>query len=233
MGAYSVFWWLASAVVILCIPLVLTTASVSSLLYDPAYYAAGQARYAIGRSTEYSLDALRPINDAIVTFFSTPTLSLPAALAVHGTNRDVFSAREVGHMEDVRDLVRLLGRVGWAAGSLVVAAVAARFAFRGAGALGWATSRLLAGALLTVGIVVALGALTLVDFGQLFLTFHLLSFDNDLWILDPRRDNLIRFFPFEFWFDATVTAALRTVLSAVAVAVVAGATRFWVQRRMV
>src|SRR5687768_3887473 len=116
-------------------PLVLTTASVNSLLYDPAYYAAGQARYAIGRSTEYSLEALRPINDAIVTFFSTPTLSLPAALAVHGADRDVFNAREVGHMDDVRDLVLLLGRVGWAAATVVVAAVAARFAFRGAEAL--------------------------------------------------------------------------------------------------
>lgn len=46
---------------------------------------------------------------------------------------------------------------------------------------------------------------------------NVVSFDSDGWQLDPRRDNLIRSFPFEFWYDATVTVVVRTVLSALVV----------------
>ena len=84
-----------------------------------------------------------------------------------------------------------------------------------------------AGAGATLALIAFFGALTMVNFEQLFLTFHVLSFDNDLWQLDPRRDNLIRFFPFEFWFDATVTVALRAVLSALVVGGLALIGRRW------
>ena len=47
-----------------------------------------------------------------------------------------------------------------------------------------------------------------------------------------RRDNLIRLFPFEFWFDATVTVALRTVFFAVVLAIAAWTVRRWEGRRM-
>lgn len=39
----------------------------------------------------------------------------------------------------------------------------------------------------------------LVDFGGLFVVFHRLSFTNDLWLLDPRTDLLIRLMPTEFF----------------------------------
>ena len=40
------------------------------------------------------------------------TLPLPSALQDEGASRDVFNQREVGHMNDVRDIVRLVGRIG-------------------------------------------------------------------------------------------------------------------------
>jgi drug/metabolite transporter (DMT)-like permease len=101
----------------------------------------------------------------------------------------------------------------------------------GPAAVGWIAGRALAGAAATLALIVAMGGLTLIDFERLFLAFHLVSFDNDLWQLDPRRDNLIRFFPFEFWFDATVTVALRTVFFAVVLAVAAWTVRRWEVRK--
>ena len=38
-----------------------------------------------------------------------------------------------------------------------------------------------------------------------------MSFSNDLWMLDPRRDHLIQLFPLEFFFDAALRIALLTV----------------------
>ena len=225
-----VVWALLSVVFVLAIGVALVPTSVNALLYDADYYALGQSRYAVGRTTEYSLDALRPVNRAIVDFFRSPSVSLPGALGGAGAQPDVFNEREVGHMEDVRDIVWLVGQIEVIALVAAVAIAAGRFAAFRVAAVRWVANRALVAAGATLAVVGAMGALTLVDFGELFLTFHLLSFDNDLWQLDPRRDNLIRFFPFAFWFDATVTVAMRSVLSALLVAVVALWTRRFVGR---
>ena len=63
---------------------------------------------------------------------------------------------------------------------------------------------LVAAAALTLGVIGVLGALAATDFSDLFIQFHLLSFSNDLWLLDPRTDNLIRLFPQEFFLDAAM-----------------------------
>ena len=64
---------------------------------------------------------------------------------------------------------------------------------------------------LTLAISAVIGALSLFGFQRLFLFFHLVSFDNDLWILDPRRDYLIMMFPQGFFFDATVIIVVLTL----------------------
>ena len=38
-----------------------------------------------------------------------------------------------------------------------------------------------------------------IDFGSLFILFHKVAFTNDLWLLDPRTDLLIRLMPIEFF----------------------------------
>jgi integral membrane protein (TIGR01906 family) len=225
----SVGWAVASAVVVVAVPVVLVAASLNALFYDPDFYLRGQLQWAIGRTTEYTADQLRPVNRGIVEFFKWPSLSLPVALQDEGASRDVFNDREVGHMNDVRDIVRSIGRLENLALTVGLAAILGRFAARGPVAWRWAAARLAAGAGVTLAVVLVMGALTMVDFEQLFLTFHVLSFDNDLWQLDPRRDNLIRFFPFEFWYDATVTVAVRTVLSALLVGGAALIARRWLR----
>jgi integral membrane protein (TIGR01906 family) len=226
-----VYWALAAAIFVLSVPVALVAAQVNALLFDPNYDLQGQARHAVGQSTEYTLDRLRPVDLGIVAFFKQPDVALPVALADEGADRDVFNAREVGHMNDVRDIVRLLGRAEGLALTLIVAVAAARFASQGRAALASVAAWALAGAAATLALVLSMGALTLVDFDKLFLTFHMLSFDNDLWQLDPRRDNLIRFFPFQFWYDATVTVALRSVLFALVLGVAAWTVRRWEVRK--
>lgn len=225
----SVGWAVASAVVVVAVPVVLVAASLNALFYDPDFYLRGQLRWAIGRTTEYTAEQLRPVNRAIVDFFTWPSLSLTTALQEEGASRDVFNQREVGHMNDVRGLVRFIGRLENLALTLALAVALGRFVARGGSAWPWTAARLASGAALTLGVVLLFGALTLVDFEQLFLAFHIVSFDNDLWRLDPRTDNLIRFFPFEFWYDATVTVAVRTVLSALLVGSAALIARRWLR----
>jgi len=78
------------------------------------------------------------------------------------------------------------------------------------------------GGSITLALVLALGLGTLLGFDQLFLQFHLISFTNPFWQLDPTRDYLIMFFPQGFWYDATLFCALATAFGAVVSGGVAG-----------
>lgn len=51
-----------------------------------------------------------------------------------------------------------------------------------------------------------LAFLILSDFNALFYRFHELAFDNDLWLLSPDEDFLIRCLPEEFFYRMAVTA---------------------------
>ncbi len=42
----------------------------------------------------------------------------------------------------------------------------------------------------------------IINFNKLFYNFHLLIFNNNLWLLDPATDNLINFFPEIFFYKA-------------------------------
>ncbi len=63
---------------------------------------------------------------------------------------------------------------------------------------------ILGGCLATLFLIFLIGAMALINFDWFFLWFHLVSFTNDLWILDPLRDNLIRMFPEGFFVDASL-----------------------------
>ncbi len=74
---------------------------------------------------------------------------------------------------------------------------------------------LLWGGGLTLGLMLLLGLSTMLNFDQVFLQFHLFSFSNELWQLNPAQDYLIMLFPRGFWYDATIFIAIATAVGAV------------------
>jgi integral membrane protein (TIGR01906 family) len=75
--------------------------------------------------------------------------------------------------------------------------------------------------------MLALGLVIAFDFDQFFLQFHLLSFANDFWMLDPTRDYLIMLFPQGFWYDAALFCAIATAVGAI----ILGGIGWWLRRR--
>ena len=88
----------------------------------------------------------------------------------------------------------------------------------------------------TVGIL-GVGALAvMLGFDTLFEQFHLLSFSNDFWQLNPNTDHLIQIFPPAFWesivfFIGTLIVA-EAVLLALGSLIYIGAGRHQAARRM-
>jgi integral membrane protein (TIGR01906 family) len=118
-------------------------------------------------------------------------------------------------MQDVQALMQLVFRTGLLAAvylALVACFLLVTQRRAGLAALG---GMLGYGSVLTFGLLLLVAALSLLDFTDLFVKFHELSFRNDLWMLDPTRDYLLILFPEGFWFDVTLRIALLTALEGV------------------
>lgn len=132
------------------------------------------------------------------------------SLVLYGQERLLLNEREVTHMQDVRKLFAL-ARALTIAGMLAIV-----LSFL----LAWTRGRLprflqsLARASawsLIIGLVI--GLLISRDFTAAFDRFHWLAFTNDLWQLDPAKDQLINLLPEQFFADAVMLAATRTAVS--------------------
>ena len=104
----------------------------------------------------------------------------------------LFHDYEQAHMADCRELFRLDRRVLWGAALLSVLLLAALWALRQRRS---ALRGLLCGGLAWIGLVLAVLVWGLCDFGGLFVSFHRLAFTNDLWLLNPAIDLLVRLMP--------------------------------------
>ena len=117
-------------------------------------------------------------------------------------------------MKDVKALFRLDYAV--LAGSFVfivlyIGVMLSLKKFRG---VGWG---LLGRGVFTVALMSILGIGILLYFDTLFTEFHLISFSNDFWMLDPNVDVLIMMFLYGFWFDVVAFIAVLTGVLAVIV----------------
>ncbi|MBR2717876.1 MAG: TIGR01906 family membrane protein [Clostridia bacterium] len=114
-----------------------------------------------------------------------------------GAVRQCFHAREQRHMADCKALFDLCRMVLlFAVLAVLLLGGCCRFLRDGKRAV---ARGILWGSLAVLAAVAALAVWGLVDFDGLFVLFHQLSFANDLWLLDPRTDLLIRLMPTGFF----------------------------------
>lgn len=127
-----------------------------------------------------------------------------------------FNAREISHMQDVREVIdwmfplHTIAMVAWLA--LVIGLSIYRSARRGAG------TALIAGVIVTVISVIVLGFFGATAWDTFFTAFHRIFFKGDTWLF-LNTDTLIRLYPEVFWFRITLMiGGVTLVLTAVLVA---------------
>ena len=223
-----VFRLLAIAFFVAAVPVFLIATNVRWVTNAPLLYRYGFDKYDIPAHTGIErgelLSAARQIRD----YFNNGDEYLTVSVVQDGVRvENLYNSREVLHMRDVKGLVRGVYRIQEAAGVYLVA-------FAVVGMVLWRRSFLAPlaryaawGGALTLGLVVLVGLASLLGFDRLFTTFHVVSFSNDLWQLDPRTDYLIMMFPEGFFFDATVWIAGATVVEALLVTAVVLALLRW------
>jgi integral membrane protein (TIGR01906 family) len=115
--------------------------------------------------------------------------------------RPVYNAKELTHLDDVAGITKLFQIL------LLVSAVAGL----AVGLLLYARRELnvllnacISGSAITITLTGCLVIWSLIDFNSLFYLFHIVSFSNELWLLDPSRDYLIMMFPQGFFFESAI-----------------------------
>ena len=111
-------------------------------------------------------------------------------------------------MKDVKDLMQLAFRVHEAAFVYVVAFVVAVLVWNRERPVDELARAVRFAGIGTVALLGVAASAVVVGFDALFRQFHVLSFANDFWQLDPKRDHLVQMYPQGFWFDVTLAVGL-------------------------
>ncbi len=174
----------------------LTTALLTAAIYLPAtaewLMRPLMERYAPPEVSYLPAGEYEPVVEMICDYLRGDTPLFQHVFTVDGTEYAAFNQKEQQHMADVQDLFRLCRVVNLVClGMLLLGGCAVRRRL---------DRRTFRRTLLVIlGVVAAVILLACIDFDGLFTLFHRIAFTNDLWLLDPQTDLLIRLMPIEFF----------------------------------
>lgn len=193
--------------------------------YEEQYRLLGRPE-AIGISEE---DLIR-VTQELLDYSAGRREALDSRAVIRGVERQVFNEREIAHMVDVKNLFAqaFLAR-DVSLISLIVIFIVFYVLF---GKQIWAgfSKTYIAVCLSTFALLGALSLFAVIDFTLFWDLFHRLTFDNYLWLLDPRTDIMIQMVPEQFFFNTVMRIIVYFVI-AILVPAFASATYLVISRR--
>lgn len=167
---------------------------------DYGWYEKTYANYNVLDDLEMEMSDAMQVTKEMMSYLRGNRADLVVETKVNGEEREFFNDREKTHMIDVKNLFiggMWLRRVAMALLAVTVIMLIKTKA-------DW--KRLLPKSFLItigsfIGITLIAGILFMTDFHRYFMIFHEIFFTNDLWLLDPDTDLLIRLLPEGFFLD--------------------------------
>ncbi len=200
----------AKWVFILCIPFLLLSASIACTLNSAWLYQYGFDKYDVSTTTGLADSELEKIANGLIGYFNSGDEYIDITVIKDGKPFVLLNQREIVHLKDVKSLIWLdywilIGTLLYALGYIGLSLFWRRRRYWRQ--LAWGV---VGGSSLTLVLMLALGLGMLFDIDQLFLQFHLLSFANEFWQLDPSRDYLMMLIPQSFQYDVAFFWVLGT-----------------------
>ena len=231
MGAMVLARWGATAVFLVALPIFLVLSNVRIAASELAVYGYAFDRYDAEAVTGVGRADLDRAARDIVLYFRDDRDLLDIRVAVEGREQALFTPREVLHMRDVKELMGRAFSAQELALLYVVGYVSVVYLWARERSMRHLARLVALGGGLTVAAFALVAAAVVAGFDDLFRQFHVVSFSNDLWKLDPDRDRLIQMFPRGFWFDATLGVGMLTIVEAALLAAAGAGYVFHVDRR--
>ncbi len=193
---------------------------------DFGWYEKTYAKYNVLPDLEMEMSDAMHVTKEMMAYLRGNRADLVVETNVNGEEREFFNDREKAHMVDVKNL--FAGGLWLRRGAVLVLAIAVLVLIISKADL----KRLLPKAFLItigsfVGITLAAGILFMTDFHRYFMIFHEIFFTNDLWLLDPDTDLLIRMLPEGFFLDMVKRIGLIFLILMVIVLVISVVILKW------
>ncbi|NLZ37996.1 MAG: TIGR01906 family membrane protein [Firmicutes bacterium] len=194
-----------TAALLLTIAVVLT--SVQIMVNNDHFFAWQFIKNDVTKQTKIEHSELMRILDEIQAYLFGRRADFIIYGEIAGERRQVFNAREIAHMHDVRVLFKygIILRNSCA----LVGGILLFTLWRKKKELLFNT--LFFSALVFLILALVGGLLLYFDFNRYFVLFHEIFFTNDLWILDPRTSILINMVPIEFFISIVKAIGLISV----------------------
>ena len=194
---------LASIISITAIIILLITAFEIGAYSDYGWYARAYEKYGVLDDLEMQMEDVIHVTKEMMTYLRGNRADLVVETNVDGEVREFFNDREKAHMVDVKNL--FVGGLWIRRIAILVFLFSIVFLIRSKA--DWKKilpKSFLIGLGVFIGITGGAGLLFMSDFNKYFLLFHEMFFSNDLWLLNPETDLLIRMLPEGFFLDMVV-----------------------------
>lgn len=208
----KVIFNLVLIILILSIPVVIISSTVNAFTGSLELYRYGFQKYKISERTGISEEQLSQVGRKLNDYLNGRNDSPQLVVSNGKKSFDLYNDIEITHLRDVRSIIqffKILQIISIAALLLTGIVV---YLFYKESAAHKILNAIQIGSLLALGATVALVCWALIDFNGLFYLFHIISFSNDLWILDPSKDYLIMMFPEGFFNDAALFMIITIII---------------------
>jgi integral membrane protein (TIGR01906 family) len=213
---------IARVLFVISLPLLSLSAGIAVAINSQWFYEYGFRAYDVGQTTGLADSELHKAAGGLIGYFNNGEEYIDLTVIKDGQPFTLFNEREILHLADVKGLIRL--DYGILIGTGVFAllfVLASIFWLKGEYRRRLAKAALIGG-ILAIALIAVIGIMVVINFNQFFTWFHLISFANDFWLLDPSKDYLIMLFPEGFWSDAAIYVGAATVLLALLIGGIAG-----------
>jgi len=185
-------------IIILCLPVLLLSASIAWGFNSLWIYQYGFQKYNVSQTTGLPSAELEKVAKGMISYFNSGGEYVQITVTKDSAPFELFTFEEQIHLKDVKQLVWLDYRILIISFILVLSySLISIFWHQGVYRRQWARN-IVWGICLSLGLILVAGTAVLIDFNWLWLQFHLLSFSNDFW---SAEGYMIRLFG-GFWYDA-------------------------------
>ena len=212
----NVLWWM-------CFALYFISGSVLDIGTDASLYYREQTRAGVVETAGVSEEELLQLDERLALCLEGTEnwnddwgwngAGKPLRVVVDGVEQDAFNAREIQHMEDCARLFDLLRTVRWVVLVAFILVWAMQFVLeRKTGEKVNTPALMWIGSLILIVPLAIFGVWAAIDFNSAFNFFHRILFTNDLWLLNPETDLLIRICPASMFASMGLRIALRAAV---------------------
>lgn len=187
--------WAAGIVLSFSIIAILLITSFEIAMYsDFSVYEKEYEKYDVLSDLDMTMEDVMHVTREMMVYLRGDRDTLSVVTTVEGTEQDFFNEQDRFHMGEVRDL--FIGGLNIRTGAAAAALICLVFLVVSKARLRKILARSYQIALgITGAAALFIGIAAVVDFNAVFVQFHHIFFDNDLWLFDPAEDYMIRMLP--------------------------------------